>query len=71
MKFTKKLYEGATLYGNNMYVNDIDVLPDATEFKFLGEAPYTGIKYYYLRNINKSFRMSEESILTKTSAAFR
>lgn len=55
MKFTKKLYEGATLYGNDMYVNDIDVLPDATEFKFLGEAPYTGIKYYYLRNINKSF----------------
>lgn len=55
MKFTKKLYEGATLYGNDMYVKDIDVLPDATEFKFLGEAPYTGIKYYYLRDINKSF----------------
>lgn len=55
MKFTKKLYEGATLYGNDMYVQDIDVLPDATEFKFLGEAPYTGIKYYYLRDINKSF----------------
>ena len=64
MKFTKKLYEGATLYGNDMYVKDIDVLPDATEFKFLGEAPYTGIKYYYLRDINKS-------ILTKTSVAFR
>lgn len=32
MKFTKKLYEGATLYGNDMYVKDIDVLPDATEF---------------------------------------
>lgn len=55
MKFTKKLYEGATLYGNDMYVKDIDVLPDATEFKFLGEAPYTGIKYYYLLDINKSF----------------
>ena len=55
MKFTKNLYEGATLYGNDMYVKDIDVLPDATEFKFLGEAPYTGIKYYYLRGINKSF----------------
>ena len=55
MKFTKNLYEGATLYGNDMYVKDIDVLPDATEFKFLGEAPYTGIKYYYLRDINKSF----------------
>ena len=55
MKFTKKLYEGATLYGNDMYVKDIDVLPDATEFKFLGEALYAGIKYYYLRDINKSF----------------
>ena len=33
MKFTKKLYEGATLYGNDMYVKDIDVLPDATEVK--------------------------------------
>ena len=55
MKFTKKLYEGATLYGNDMHVKDIDVLPDATEFKFLGEAPYTGIKYYYLLDINKSF----------------
>ena len=52
MKFTKKLYEGATLYGNDMYVKDIDVLPDATEFKFLGEASYTGIKYYYLRDVN-------------------
>lgn len=55
MKFTKKLYEGATLYGNDMYVKDIDVLPNATEFKFLGEALYAGIKYYYLRDINKSF----------------
>lgn len=55
MKFTKKLYEGATLYGNDMYVKDIDVLPDATEFKFLGEALYAGIKYYYLLDINKSF----------------
>ena len=45
MKFTKKLYEGATLYGNDMYVKDIDVLPDATEFKFLGEALNAGIKY--------------------------
>ena len=33
MKFTKKLYEGATLYGNDMYVKDIDVLPNATEVK--------------------------------------
>lgn len=55
MEFTKNLYEGATLYGNDMYVKDIDVLPNATEFKFLGEALYAGIKYYYLRDINKSF----------------
>lgn len=55
MKFTKNLYEGATLYGNDMYVKDIDVLPDATEFKFLGEEHYAGIKYYYLREIKKSF----------------
>ena len=55
MKFTKKLYEGATLYGDDMYVKDIDVSPDATEFKFLGEKHYAGIKYYYLRDINKSF----------------
>lgn len=55
MKFTKNLYEGATLYGNDMCVKDIDVLPDATEFKFLGEEHYAGIKYYYLREIKKSF----------------
>ena len=55
MKFTKKLYEGATLYGDDMYVKDIDVSPDATEFKFLGEKHYAGIKYYYLREIKKSF----------------
>ena len=46
MKFTKKLYEGATLYGDDMYVKDIDVSPDATEFKFLGEKHYARIKYY-------------------------
>lgn len=55
MKFTKNLYEGATLYGNDMYVNDIDISPDATEFKFLGEEHYAGIKYYYLLKIKKSF----------------
>ena len=66
MKFTKKLYEGATLYGDDMYVKDIDVSPDATEFKFLGEKHYAGIKYYYLRDINKSFpnvrRMEVKSV---------
>ena len=35
MKFTKKLYEGSTLYGNDMYVKDIDGLLDATEFSLL------------------------------------
>lgn len=70
MKFTKNLYEGATLYGDDMYVKDIDVSSDATEFSFSART-LRGIKYYYLREIKKSFPNVRKSILTKTSAEFR
>ena len=45
----------ATLYGHDSYVTDIDVPSDATEFRFIGDKTYTGIKYYYLLESRKSF----------------
>lgn len=45
----------ATLYGHDNCVTDIDVPPDVTEFRFIGDKTYTGIKYYYLLESRKSF----------------